>query len=305
MNDTPHSSNSYFVGRCFMLHWKKHFIFDRCCISFLYCCHLCGAHLRHCYTLAEQSVRAVIWCLFWVAWWNIALSTAKDKHWGFRCTSPSLLKPAADLSSRSSTPTRTYDESLCFASASQFIMSVLLKVSLCIVPWCLLTMCTWFVVWSAVNRKVWRSLFLCVCDAVGQDQLWKGGCAYCAVSGLIKCVTVFSQQWWPVARAKLAVAYAVCFVFFSLWSLFCIPVWKCCVGILFMSVWSDVCHCLLLCERQQCDVDAFTASHHVSQSPDSPRIKNQIRFAFACGYPGCIFSRRGQQVSQLTVAMQQ
>lgn len=79
----------------------------------------------------------------------------------------------ADLSSRSSTPRRTYDESLCFASASQFIMSVLLKASLCIVPWCLLTMCAWFVVWSAVNRKVWRSLFLSVCDAVGQDQLWK------------------------------------------------------------------------------------------------------------------------------------
>lgn len=118
-------------------------------------------------------MRAVIWCLFWVAWWNIALSTAKDKHWGFRCTSPFLLKPVADLSSRSSTPRRTYDQSLCFASASQFIMSVLLKASLCIVPWCLLTMCAWFVVWSAVNRKVWRSLFLCVCDAVGQDQLWK------------------------------------------------------------------------------------------------------------------------------------
>lgn len=89
-----HSSQQQllFVGRCFMLHWKKHFIFDRCCISFLYCCHLCGAHLRHCYTLAEQSVRAVIWCLFWVAWWNIALSTAKDKHWGFRCTSPLLFE---------------------------------------------------------------------------------------------------------------------------------------------------------------------------------------------------------------------
>lgn len=128
-------------------------------------------------------------------------------------------------------------------------------------------------------------------------RCWTRSALEGAFSGLIKCVTVFSQQWWPVARAKLAGAYAVCFIFFSLWSLFCIPVWKCCVGILFIRVWSDVCHCLLLCERQQCSVDAFTASHHVSQSPDSPRIKNQIHFAFACGYPRCIFSRRGQQLA--------
>lgn len=155
-------------------------------------------------------------------------------------------------------------------------MSVLLKASLCIVPWCLLTMCAWFVVWSGVNRKGWRSLFLCVCDAVGQEQLWKGECAYCAFSGLIKCVTVFSQQWWPVATAKLAGVSAVCFFYSVCDALFCIPVWKCCVRIMFTSVWSDVCDCLLLCERQQGNVDAFTASDHVSQRPDSPQNSDSL-----------------------------
>lgn len=105
----------------------------------------------------------------------------------------------------------------------------------------------------------------------------EGKCAYCAFSGLIKCTTVFSQQWRPVARAKLAGVYAV-FWGFLLWYLFCIPAWKCCVGIMFMSVWSGMCHCLFLCERQQCNVDAFTASDHVSQKPGStlPNAVNHL-----------------------------
>lgn len=200
------------------------------------------------------------------------------------------MKPVTVWSSTSSTPRCKFGESVCFASTPQFIISVLLKASLCIVMWCFLTMRAWFVVWSAVNRKGWRSLLLCVWRCWTARAALEGKCAYCAFSGLIKCVTVFSQQRWAVARA---VGSWLCSIFVCLFFLVCRTYFvfqSANVGIMFTSVWSDM--RLFLCERQQCSVDAWSRSAKCSKP-------------FACGHQGCIFSRHGQQVSQLTVAMQQ
>lgn len=72
------------------------------------------------HSIAEQSVRTVVWCLFWLTWWNIALSTAKDKHWGFSRTLCFVVKHVAVWGSASSTPRRKFEGSLCCASITVY-----------------------------------------------------------------------------------------------------------------------------------------------------------------------------------------
>lgn len=119
-------------------------------------------------------------------------------------------------------------------------------------------------------------------------------CLLC-FSGIIRCMTIFSHQWWPVATVKLAGVYVgfysvILSLYFSLEMLH----WDSDHG---RRVW----HASLSVPQWEA-----APQHPCFHSIQSCIRKSWINSAtcskpFACGYPGCIFSRRGEVSCYATV----
>lgn len=165
-------------------------------------------------------------------------------------------------------------------------------------------MCAWFVVWNAVNRKGWRSLFLCVWRCWKTRAALEGKCAYWAF------LQAFLSAWQYLANSDGRLLELSWQVFMQV---FCLFVFYSKILILYSSLemlrWDSVHECMmwhvsLSGPPWEAGVQCWCFHSVWSRVAKAWIHSAKCSQPFACGYPGRVFSRRGQ-VSQLTVAMQQ